>query len=1135
MNSRLTYWLNRQFFFLDGMIELIKLYKTSKAISQVLFIIFLLAIGGVQIASAQTALPSCHAAITFSDDDGVDPTMDIDKDDDGLIEICDLEGFYEIRYQLDGTGYRASADASDIIDTGCGGGDDGNSCVGYELTKSLDFTDSSSYRTTANKITWTMGEGWRPIEDFSNAFSARFEGNGYAVSNLMINRSDVDGVGLFGSIQNRAEIANLGLPNVDIIGSSQVGGLVGSSFGSITKSYTTGSITGDSSLGGLVGNNRGSITSSYTTASVTGDNSLGGLVGNNRGSITNSYATGLVSGRQSVGGLVGRNRRGTITGSYWNINISGIRISAGGMGITTEALQLPVTATGIYINWSSKNWDFGTRSQYPVLKHTNSNALLLGQGIGLRDLEVLTVGARLTPVFGASTTHYVIGFPVDARSVDLAWKAYNNDAMIEIVKQNDSDNNLVEGNSSGRSSPIPIDEDTVLVITVTEANASTTSYTVCFQEVEISDIIVFEQGGKDTDSIVDEGSTVTLNILGVGNYSYEWSQTQGKPLILSSTATTSPSFTIPADYIEAAASTSTDIVVQLTLVHNELDLPTITLSKRITIRKKNNDMPILDLGLTVNGLTLSFDETGISDADGMGTFEYQWEIQGINAKWGDIETATTASYTVSEDSLDGSLYRVRVTYIDAQGYSDTEYVPELGIRVDVDIDDDGLIEIYYLEQLDAIRYVLDGSGYKADIMATTNTLGCPNDGCSGYELMRDLDFTNKDSYSSIANRITWTMGEGWQPIGSIFNTFSARFEGNAHTISNLIINRNGTVEVGLFGYTNSKAKITNLGLLNVNIIGRSQTGSLVGSSYGSITNSYATGVVSGSDVNIGGLVGDNYGAIMGSYAAVAVTGTGDRAGGLVGWNDSSAIIANSYATGAVSGDSFIGGLVGFNFRGAIENSYATGDAEGDDDVGGLVGENEGSIDYSYWLVGSAPSGGHGVSMSAGQTDKELKLPETSSGIYSEWSTKIWNFGTSRQYPVLKDADRNTLLPGQGVGLRDLEVLTSATELSPPFGASITHYVIGFPVDVRSIDLAWRAYNNDATIEIVKQNESDNNLAGKGNSGGGSLIPIDENTVLNITVTEADDSVTSYTITFFSFIKSIQIQTQVRVFLEGLLQ
>ena len=163
-----------------------------------------------------------------------------------------------------------------------------------------------------------------------------------------------------------------------------------------------------------------------------------------------------------------------------------------------------------------------------------------------------------------STTHYVIGFPVDARSVDLAWKAYNNDAMIEIVKQNDGDNNLVEGNSSGRSSPIPIDEDTVLVITVTEANASTTSYTVGFQEVEISDIMVHEQGEKDADNIVDEGSTVTLNILGVGNYSYEWAQTQGKQLMLSSTATASPSFTIPADYIESATSTSTDIVVQLT-------------------------------------------------------------------------------------------------------------------------------------------------------------------------------------------------------------------------------------------------------------------------------------------------------------------------------------------------------------------------------------------------------------------------------------------------------------------------------------------------------------------------------------------------------------------------------------------
>ena len=43
-----------------------------------------------------------------------------------------------------------------------------------------------------------------------------------------------------------------------------------------------------------------------------------------------------------------------------------------------------------------------------------------------------------------------------------------------------------------------------------------------------------------------------------------------------------------------------------------------------------------------------------------------------------------------------------------------------------------------------------------------------------------------------ASRITWTTGEGWQPIGDFFNAFTGQFEGNGFTISNLtIVGRSG--------------------------------------------------------------------------------------------------------------------------------------------------------------------------------------------------------------------------------------------------------------------------------------------------------------------------------------------------------
>ena len=134
---------------------------------------------------------------------------------------------------------------------------------------------------------------------------------------------------------------------------------------------------------------------------------------------------------------------------------------------------------------------------------------------------------------------------------------------------------------------------------------------------------------------------------------------------------------------------------------------------------------------------------------------------------------------------------------------------------DIDQDDDGLIEICDLEGLDAIRHQPDGTGYKASADATIVTTGCRSGGCDGYELTRSLDFNNDANYRTIANKTTWTTGNGWLPIG----TFSAKFNGNGHTIANLMINRSSAGNAGLFGGTSRE--ITNLGVLNVNIIGNS--------------------------------------------------------------------------------------------------------------------------------------------------------------------------------------------------------------------------------------------------------------------------------------------------------------------------
>ena len=184
------------------------------------------------------------------------------------------------------------------------------------------------------------------------------------------------------------------------------------------------------------------------------------------------------------------------------------------------------------------------------------------------------------------------------------------------------------------------------------------------------------------------------------------------------------------------------------------------------------------------------------------------------------------------------------------------------------------------------------------------------------------------------------------------NPFQAVFDGNGHTVSNLFIDSDSLILLGLFGF--STDIVRNLGLTGVEVTGGELgvelvlTAGLVGFNRGVIRGSYVGGRVSGTD-NVGGLVGINHqeGVIRGSFSTTHVSG-GDDVGGLVG--DNRGEIAASYATGRVSGVSDVGGLVGNNKSTAeIRASYPTGRVSGVFEVDGLVGLDEGGdLIASYW-------------------------------------------------------------------------------------------------------------------------------------------------------------------------------------------
>jgi hypothetical protein len=71
------------------------------------------------------------------------------------------------------------------------------------------------------------GKGFMPIGNPSNKFTGTFDGNGYKITGLYINRGSSQYVGLFGWADLGSEITNVSLEEVDINGSYSVGGLVG--------------------------------------------------------------------------------------------------------------------------------------------------------------------------------------------------------------------------------------------------------------------------------------------------------------------------------------------------------------------------------------------------------------------------------------------------------------------------------------------------------------------------------------------------------------------------------------------------------------------------------------------------------------------------------------------------------------------------------------------------------------------------------------------------------------------------------------------------------------------------------------------------------------------------------------------
>ena len=344
--------------------------------------------------------------------------------------------------------------------------------------------------------------------------------------------------------------------------------------------------------------------------------------------------------------------------------------------------------------------------------------------------------------------------------------------------------------------------------------------------------------------------------------------------------------------------------------------------------------------------------------------------------------------------------------------------------------------------------------------------------------MMDLDFdTDGDGDVDDTDALAHSY-PNWTPIGTAASPFTATFKGNLtndvmpkiYNLTITSISGSASADAGLFGATNSTARIEGVALVdaNVNIDTSAHShlnpkiGALVGYNSGDIIACYSTGaieVTAGAGSYAGGLVGYNTGTIAAAFSratvdikmAAGVTGPGLNiyAGGLAGHNEGT--LTATYAAGAVKGKAgggYVGGLVGFNTPadGAPSGTktiiasysiapvtsvpYATTDNAPKPTIGGLTGccndaTTTTTITASYWdYITSDIDDESPTTMPQGKSTSDLMAPASATGIYTDWDDLTidsandvdpWSFsGTSEQaqrYPLLEYGGHTPNLAG----------------------------------------------------------------------------------------------------------------------------